>query len=47
MRWVFENRRYEKSLNCKMKLANNNFNLACLIKGIVGWGLNTYKNDYT
>ena len=34
MRWVFGNRRYEKSLKCKMKLAKNNFNPACLITGI-------------
>ena len=48
MKWIFGNRKYGKSIKCKVKLARNNLNPVCLIKGIVhdkgNYKSSVYKN---
>ena len=45
MNWIFGSRRYDKSLKCKVKLARNNFNPVCLIKGMV-YDFHTHTENY-
>ena len=45
IKWIFGNRRNEKSMKCKVKLARNNFNPVCLIKGMV-YDSHTYRGNY-